>query len=135
MTLGEFKKILTFKTLGGLKLPDNNEDLGILIKEAITSTALRVTPNTLISDDLTNDSVLRWINDIQFVRKPKAVAQDGDLLDIDEQLSYAIVYAVAKQYIRDENQKTIYENEYRSALINFAWSNYNFLEEIPDEQS
>jgi len=130
MKFSEFKTIIETVTAGDKLIPEN-EALLLLSNEAIRTVAKLAEPLTLMSNDI-SDNILTHSKTCSeyFIRKPKEIINDESILDIDEDLNFAVAYQVAflfgvkkEDYIGSRN---LYINEY-------FWLKYNALSGFDDE--
>ena len=135
MTFADFKILCITKKDGAITLPISHEEHKIVLKEALTSIATfpNLTPLKLVTNDRRHE-VLRPINQTKFIRVPELPENDEDEIDIDETLTYAVLYEMLGNLTTDVSKYGFYEMKRDTFINNYNWNNYNLLQELNNEQ-
>lgn len=129
MTLIEFKTILKLKKKGDIRIPETNEELKPLIQESLEYIAKNCIPTDLVTTDTTVDT-LRWLNSAQLTRKPIATITDEEEIDIDEELTYAVIYDVLANRTADLTKASFFTSKRDEEINTYRWNNFQFLQEL-----
>jgi len=128
MKLSEFKIAVEGATTGDKKLP-NDDSLIPLVNEAMKMVARKTEPLTLITNDIREDILVHIDGKKYFIRKPNEIVDDESILDIDEELHFAVVYQTAMLFGHRDN-KAYYKNLMDDVMTVYEWTRYNTLEGI-----
>ena len=128
MKFSEFKIAVEGATTGDKKLPDNDK-LIPLTNEAMKMVARKSHPLTLITNDIRDDILVHVDDENYFIRKPKLIEDDESVLDIDEELHFAVVYQTAMLFGHRDN-KAYYKALMSDVQNDFAWTRYQTLEGV-----
>lgn len=120
MTLGDFKKEIDARLRNSFSIP---EALGALIDEAIKTISQEVEPLSLIASAGDDAPVFRWIDAKHYIRAPRPLLQDSDVLDIDLRLELAVIHFVS--YLISQNE--FFKRLYDAQISFYRWSNYKLL--------
>lgn len=101
MTYGVLKAITTGLLTGDNVLPTGEGVLEGLVEYALTTVAMQADSLHLMTLSTTAD-VLRLAQGDYLIRRPISPALDTDLLDIDEELSFAVARYVASYVSREK---------------------------------
>jgi len=125
MTFLEFKDSLTAETFGDKKVPEDKYLLPLLNK-SLEQIARKAKPLTLRTCDISFD-LLCWTDEPEtFIRKPKEIKNDTDILDIDESLEMAVVYQTAYKFVHMDS-KAYYIGLRDGELSTYYWDLYVIL--------
>lgn len=130
MTFEEFKNICLSKKAGDFQLPEDNE-LILGIQESVEEIANmpNIIPLALVSKD-NSLSVLRPLSKDEFIRKPKSIEKNENILDIDESLSYAVIYSFLENLTKDDKKFQLYKYKKEQIINNYMWNNFKVIQEI-----
>ncbi len=130
MKFEEFKNICLSKKAGDFQLPEDNE-LILGIQESVEEIASmpNIIPLTLVSKD-NSLSVLRPLNKDEFIRKPKSIEKNENILDIDEALSYAVIYSFLENLTKDDKKFQLYKYKKEQIINNYMWNNFKVIQEL-----
>lgn len=130
MTFEEFKIIIEGVRTGDKPVP-KDEVLIVLLNQAIETIARKVEPLTLRSNDI-NDEILTHLKEESeyFIRKPEPIKDDESLLDIDENLHFAVAYQTAILFC---SKKSEYISLRNMEITDYDWLIYNTLEGMENE--
>lgn len=134
MTFLESKKLLTTLLFGDIKIPENDL-LFSLYDQAFNYIANECIPLKLLTK--TNDfSTLRTVDIgdgvIRYIRKPRLPKQDGDVLDIDNELCFALTNLVAS-YLSKAKAGDLYAQALEM-ISKYNWKLFNTRELLKDEE-
>ena len=129
MTLSEFKTFCEIKTLGGKTLPKDNAGYKVLIQESLNFIATKIVPVDLTTQDLSQPT-LRYLDLTTKIRKPIAPINDGDIIDIDEQLTYAVLYNFLIGYAESPLDFSNFTTIRDEIITTYTMNNYKLLKEI-----
>lgn len=133
MTFLESKSLLSSLLLGDVKLPAN-EVLLPLFQQAFNHIANECIPLKLITK-INDFSTLRMVSiddEIRYIRKPRLPKVDGDTLDIDNELCFALINLVAS-YI-SKNKAGDFYMQSLEMISQYNWKLFNTRELLKDEQ-
>jgi len=94
LTYAVFKSVTTGLLTGDNVLPKDDEVLNGLVQYALITVATQADSLHLLTLD-TNANILRLANSDYLIRMPVAPVASTDLLDIDEELTFAVARYVA----------------------------------------
>ena len=94
MTYGTFKSLTTGLLTSDNVLPDDPDVLKELVSYALTTTAMKADSLHLMTLSTTSD-VLRLAQGDYLIRRPATPTLDEDIMDIDEELIFAVSRYVA----------------------------------------
>jgi len=120
MTLGGVKSSIRFELSADRAIKE--ESFNTLIYRAMKDVCIKCEPLSLCSSGIGGGEVLRFIDDVNYVRKPNEPVDDSDILDIDDMLENAVVYAACMILSRDH--KADYEVLFNKAVNDFQWAIY-----------
>lgn len=121
MTFLEFKKALSSVMKGDKDIKTDssqNDTLFPVLNDAIRAVAIEAGSLLLMTNDITKD-VLEVQEDGYFIRTPKVIENDDDILEIDTILEFAVVYEVATVL---GTNKAIYKSFKDEKINAFKWS-------------
>ena len=101
MTYALLKDIVTGLLTGDNKIPGDEAVLQGLVGYALTTTATKADSLHLMTLDTTVDILRLGVGDY-VVRRPVTPAQDSDILDIDEELSYGVARLVCSMVSKEK---------------------------------
>jgi len=87
----------TFKTLANallihdITLTTDEDELLALLEYALYKVAMGADSQHLLVEDLEHYTILREINEFEYIRKPELPKDEDEELDIDDTLAYAVV--------------------------------------------
>jgi len=127
-TYGEVIRKIRFETVS-----DRTVDPVMMIDivyDAMKEVAQLCAPMELRSIDI-SDPILRWIDDVNFIRVPiKPTGDETDSIDIDDLLASAVVYMACKRISRD--RKGDYDVLGKIVINDYQWNLYESVEGILD---
>lgn len=101
MTYGLFKAITTGLLTGDMVLPQNPDVMTGLMQYALTTVATQADSLHLMTLSTTVD-VLRLAQGDYLIRMPVPPVEDTDLLDIDDELAFAVARYLASYISKDK---------------------------------
>lgn len=137
MTFKEFKIILDGIRSGGGITDDTK--LIPLTNEAMKMVARTSKPLTLVSSDIADeilthidesDSLYEIVDSEDFIRVPEKIVDDNSVLDIDDDLTFAVVYQTAMLFASNKAEYKILRDGY---IADYAWMKYNVVQGMKDE--
>jgi len=115
------------KAIGGLN-PPTDAELNEFLYEAMIYAATKCIPNELLrsSENENETAILRFIGGGDFIVLPEMpnVSDDLQHLQIDEELSYAVINKAVSLFCRDLNHIRKFENEADNAINRYK-ANYS----------
>lgn len=130
MTLANFKILCEAKRKGDIKLPSENEIYQVLIQESLEYVAKECIPIELLKDDCLAEDKFRLLDEKYHLRKPIATSEDAGVIDIDEQLVYAVAYDFLANRTADMTKASFYTSKRDEEISNFKWNSYRYLAEL-----
>ena len=130
MTYGEFKDLATGLLIGDNKLPPTPGVLSGLVKHALTTVAMQAESLHLMTLSTTAD-ILRIAHGDYLIRKPIAPVLDTDVLDIDEELTYAVARYLASYISKDKGG--IHVNAADRIIKDYNGKTYEILDQMQVE--
>ncbi|MCI4435307.1 MAG: hypothetical protein JHC33_00665 [Ignisphaera sp.] len=119
-TYGELTQRITFEMGADRKI--DTTTLKSLVYDSMREVARLCVPLKLVSQS-NSETILRWIDDVNFIRKPlQPTGVAGEKIDIDDLLIDAVFYMVCKRISRDK--KADYEILARQAINDYQWAIY-----------
>ena len=94
MTFGEAKQMIAFNMASDRNIA--SENMALQIHKALKGVAMLCVPLSLLSKGLGSGDILRFVDDVNYVRVPDMPVEDTDIIDIDPMLENAVVYATCK---------------------------------------
>lgn len=125
MTYKMFRSVTTGLLTGDNVLPDDEEVLQGLVGYALTTVAMKADSLHLMTLSTTAD-VLRLAHGDYLIRTPLAPEFDEDLLDIDEELTYAVARYVSSYLSRDKGG--IHVNAADRIILDYNAKTYEITE-------
>ncbi len=101
MTYLTLKNLTTGMLTGDNVLPSDNDVMSALVYNALVATAMKADSLHLMTLSTTTD-VLRLAKGDYLIRMPKPPVNDTDVLDIDEELAFAVARFIASYVSRDK---------------------------------
>ena len=129
MVFSEFKQLAEIKAAGSKKLPANNTVWGLLIQESMLAICNKTIAIDLLETDPETADTYRWVSPSQFVRYPNKPIDDGDKIDIDEQLHNAVLYDFLFRHLK-ANKNNDYMALRDEQISDYEWSNYAFIKNL-----
>lgn len=131
MTYGELKKHIKYIFSGDTRLADDTEALALFYKTAVHAIISDTEPLKLVTSDTERYTPYRWLDDVYFIRQPEYPSADTDELDMDERLIDAVISLMSSYMIRNANdmqRKTMYEAQAVTAISQYRWYIYEYLQ-------
>ncbi len=131
MTFKDFKILLEGIRAGDKNVPAD-EKLIVLVNQSIRSVAREVEALTLMSTDV-NDEILTHPKEESgyFIREPKKITDEESLLDIDDDLLFAVGYQTAVLFCSKKAEHMALK---KIEINNYNWMKYNTSIGYQDEQ-
>jgi len=89
MTYGQLKALCSSLLIGDTKLPTDNLKLLPLVDYGLQKIAMKADSLRLMTKN-GSASIVRVASNKQFIRKPNLPSLDDDIIDIDDELCYAL---------------------------------------------
>lgn len=120
MTYGDMKKLIGFELSADRSIPADMYPL--LVFNGIKEVAMLCEPKKLRGTGMVSGTVLRMIDEVSYIRMPEKPSSDDGMVDIDDTLSQAVIYAVCKAVSRDN--KAGYHQLMNKAINDHLWAIY-----------
>lgn len=120
MTYGEAKQRINFHLAADRSIDANN--MPLIVYDAIIKVAMLCDPLSLVTEGTTYP-LLRYIDNINYVRIPNKPVNDIDILDIDLMLCEAVVYAACMA--ASANRKDDFKAMMMISINEYQWSIFN----------
>ena len=130
MTYSVFKNLTLGLLTGDNTLPDDAEVLKSLVTYALTTTAMKADSLHLMTLS-TTANVLRLAQGDYLIRMPEAPDFDEDLMDIDEELTFAVARYVAS-YI-SASKGGIHVQAATRIILDYNAKTYEITEQMQQE--
>ena len=132
MTYKTFKSITTGLLIGDNVLPEDDEVLQGLVQYALTTVATKAESLHLMTLS-TTANVLRLSQGNYLIRIPETPEWEEDLMDIDEELTFAVARFVAS-YISKE-KGGIHVQAANRIILDFNAKTYEIIDQFTEEAS
>ena len=127
MDYGELKSLTTGLLIGDNVLPTDEDVMRGLVKYALTTVATQADSLHLMTLSTTAD-VLRLAQGDYLIRRPESPIDDVDLLDIDEELAFAVSRYVASYLSRDKGG--IHVNAAKRIILDYNSKTYEIIDQM-----
>jgi hypothetical protein len=97
-------------------------DMPLIVHRALIQVAQICVPLSLVSQGSAAGTLLRFIDNVNYVRVPNAPVLDATMLDIDPMLGEAVVYAACM--ISSANKKADFRAFMMDAISKYNWAIY-----------
>jgi len=121
MTYKAIKDLISFELSADRSIP--TAMMATFVHNGMRSVCMECVPKSLLGTGLVSGSVLRPIDDVSYIRMPDVPVNDDAMIDIDDMLSMAVVYAVCKAVSRDN--KGGYHTLMMSEINDYLWAIYS----------
>lgn len=102
MTYGELKLFTSSLLTGDKRLPEEDDILIPMVAFGLLETAKRTTSTRLQSTDHVNDVVVKQITQNLFIKQPATPTLNGDVIELEEELCYALGNFIASKYSKEK---------------------------------
>lgn len=130
MTYGTFKSITTGLLTGDNVLPDDAAVLQGLVTYALTTVAMKADSLHLMTLS-TTANVLRLAQGDYLIRMPELPTLDEDIMDIDEELTFAVARYLSSYLSRDKGG--IHVNAADRIILDYNAKTYEITEQMQVE--
>jgi len=120
MILGDIKSLIRAEMSADRAV--NEATFNSVIYRALKNVCSDCIPLSLISSGMGGGEVLRFIDDVNYIRTPDVPLLDTDRVDIDELLEDAVIYATCTILSRD--RKGDYKQLLNEAINRYQWAIY-----------
>lgn len=120
MTFKEVKQLIRFQLSNDKSISE--EDMPLLVFMALKEVAHLCVPLTLLRSGLSSQKLLRYVDDVNYIRVPNAPINDIDIIDIDELLIPALIFCVCKN--ASLMNKSMFETMMLQSINNYQWAIY-----------
>ena len=120
MIFGDIKKLIRLEMASDRFI--NEETFNGTFYRALKNVCSDCIPLSLVSSGMSGGEVLRYIDDVNYIRIPTIPLLDTDIVDIDELLEDAVVYATCALLSRD--RKGDYKQLLIEAINRYQWAIY-----------
>lgn len=102
MTYGELLLFTGSLLTGDRKLPEEDDIILPIVAFGLLETAKKTTSTILQSTDHINDVVVKQITQNMFIKKPATPKLRSDILELEEELCYALGNFIASKYSKEK---------------------------------
>ena len=124
MTYGQLKGLCSSLLIGDTKLPMDNVKLLPLVDYGLQKIAMKADSLRLMTKN-TAANIVRVASNKQYIRKPNLPALDDDILDIDDELCYALANFISG--FLSKNKPKEFNNEAQNIMNDFNSKVYDII--------
>lgn len=131
MTFGEAKKLISNSAKGEISLPTDDILIMFFNKAIISEIASTAYPMNLVESDRAKAEMLFALptNDVFFIRKPKQILNDSSIIDLDEDLCFALCDFVSSYLVKNLDIKAVLLKQARAACNEYSFRAYEYIEQ------
>ena len=127
MTYGELKTLTSVLLIGDTKLPDDTSVLA-LVRLNLYNIAMEAEALSLITNTLDSKTIRKATPKGLYVRRPEDPVDDGDVIDLDYELSFALAQYIASQL--SKAKASTFKQDARQIITNYNTKVYDVLNDV-----